>query len=459
MTEKIKLKEGMSAGVLGFGRAGQAVCRYLAAQKLSVLVSDRRQRADLSQAEQQIITQTGARYQGGGHGADFFKGCAFVIKSPGVDPQQRLAREIRALPVPLLGELALAAGRFEVPVIAVTGSNGKTTVTELIGALLKAAGYSVFVGGNIGTPLFEYFLDHSAFDAVVLEISSFQLESCGSFIADVAVLLNITPDHLDRHGSMAHYARAKMKVFASEDQQRLAIINGDDPLIGAYLNLAARQQFCRFGVEPESQVLVGKAEVVARVGGSAQSYRLAGGDLATLTGCYNSAAAILATQPFDLPHRSVTQVLRSFKTGPHRLELVATIKGVRYINDSKATNTGAVKSALGQFDSGVILIAGGSDKGDDFRLLREAVARCVKQLVVIGNSATHLIDALADIVAAERAETLEDAVLRAADMAVAGDVVLLSPACASFDMFRSYTERGRVFKTSVHRLAGVEPTA
>ncbi|THB79641.1 MAG: UDP-N-acetylmuramoyl-L-alanine--D-glutamate ligase [Desulfobulbaceae bacterium] len=456
MSEKIILKEGMRAGVLGFARAGQAVCRYLASRNISVLVSDQRTKQELSSQYQQVLAETRAYYQGGEQSAEFFKGCNFVVISPGVDPGQQLVRDIKALSIPVYGELVLAAGQFEVPVIAVTGTNGKTTVTELIGALLKAGEQSVFVGGNIGRPLFEFFLDRADYKAVVLEISSYQLENCGTFMADIAVLLNITADHLDRHGTMEQYAREKMKIFGNEEQQGQAVINGDDRLTDLYLNLADRTQFSRFGSAPDAQAVIGEESVVIKERNGEQIYDLSDCDLGSVTGRQNSAAALLAVKPFGLNADALRQALRSFKTGPHRLELVDTIKGVKYINDSKATNTGAVKSGLAQFDSGVILIAGGSDKGDDFRLLRDSVGRCVKQLLLIGSSAERLVEALADIVTVSRANSLEDAVRQAASLADEDDVVLLSPACASFDMFDSYIHRGEVFRSIVHQLANAE---
>lgn len=440
--------------MVGFGRSGQAVARYLSRHGARVLISDTRGRSQLNASEEKLIHECSAEYEGGGHTERFLRRAEKIIVSPGVSLEHPTIVQLMDSGVPVLGELALAADHFRAPVIAITGTNGKTTVTEMIGALLVAAGKKVFVGGNIGTPIGEYLLSPGGYDAVVLEVSSFQLDLSGGFTPKVAVLLNITPDHLDRHGSLARYAAAKMKIFDGGQAIELAVMNGDDPLSRRYLYLSGRDSFQRFGHGVEYTACAEGNRITISEEKGAVVYDLSGSDLATLSGCLNSAAALLAVQPFGVRQEIALQTLRSFKTGAHRVQVVAEVEGVTYIDDSKATNTGAVNNAIEQIGSGVILIAGGKDKGDDYRLLRESVSHHVKRLVLIGEAARSIAEALGDLVPVKLAGDMDGAVRYAASRAIPGDTVLLSPACASFDMYRSYKHRGDCFIEAVETLKG-----
>jgi len=435
--------------VVGFGRAGQAMVRYLHQSGAAVRVSDLRRYDELSKAEQALLDECGAVFEGGEHRASFLEGAELVVVSPGVDYRHLALVQARKSGARIAGELAVAAGRFDAPVIAVTGTNGKTTVTELIGALFAAAGKNVFVGGNIGTPIGEYLLSDDAYDAVVLEVSSFQLELCGDFAPDVGILLNISPDHLDRHGTLENYAAAKMNIFGGE--RTYSVSNGDDPLCRRFADDTAGLQPAWFGHDAGFDAAIDGSRIVVR---QALVYDLEGSKLDNLSGRLNSAAALLGLVPFNLDPQCIQAALKSFEPGEHRLHEVDRIDGVVFINDSKATNTGAVKNAIMQVGGAIILIAGGRDKGDDYALLRNSVAAHVKHLMLIGEAAHAIGAILGDLAPVDYPATLEDAVTRAAEIAEPGDRVLLSPACASFDMFDNYQQRGRCFIDAVQGLRG-----
>ncbi|MEE4166115.1 MAG: UDP-N-acetylmuramoyl-L-alanine--D-glutamate ligase [Desulfocapsaceae bacterium] len=445
------IRRGMKVALVGFGRAGQAVLRYLNRRGAELFVSDRRPYEELGQGEQELLEKCNASYEGGAHSSRFLSAAEMVIVSPGIGFDHPVLEEISAQGIPVLGELALAAGKFESPVIAITGTNGKTTVTELAAALLGAAGRKVFVGGNIGIPLFDYFRHPEAYDIVVLEVSSFQLERCGSFMPDVAVLMNITPDHLDRHKTLERYAAAKMRIFHGDGVSR-AVMNGDDRLCRQFKYLSKRDSFLFFGKSSDYAACIKGPGITVLTAKGPRVYDLSQSRMATRSGALNSAAALLAVGSFAVDYSAGLETLRSFEPGAHRLQTVAEIDGVIYIDDSKATNTGAVNIGLEQVGSNIILIAGGKDKGDNYQLLRESVRNCVKHMVLIGETARAMSRDLGDLVPFEFAATMEEAVHTASALASSGDTVLLSPASASFDMFDDYKHRGKVFAGAVQHL-------
>lgn len=447
----------MQAVVIGLGAAGLSTVRYLLARGAQVRVSDRRQEAEIEGETLAFLRQAGIRLECGGHTTAFLAGAEIVIPGPGVPLDLPVLQAAREQGVPILGELALAAGEFPVTVIAVTGSNGKTTVTSLIGHLLRAAGKDPFVGGNIGTPLLDYFADPEAYDAVVLELSSFQLDLAGTFRPDIGLLLNISPDHLDRHGSLEAYAKAKMQLFVSQAAGDCAILGADDP-VAAATPLKAGVRRCTFGRTTGSEALIASGQVRLELeqGGvlRRELYDLGPTRLHSSVNQLNAAAAILAIALLGCDFEGIVRGLAGFEPPPHRMAEVATIDGVRFINDSKATNIGALEAALAGCEAPVVLIAGGRDKGSDYTLLREVIGRKVKYLILLGEAADLMRPALGDVVAHETAESMEDAVRKAMAAAVSGDLVLLAPGCASFDMFSGYEERGRVFAGHVLQLLG-----
>ncbi len=439
---------GAEVAILGLGISGRAAVKYALQCGAQVRVSDHRPKQRFVAEEGEFLAATGILWEAGGHSHDFLSQAGLVLVSPGVNLAMPLLKALQNSGVKLAGELAVAAGELRVPVVAVTGTNGKTTVTTLIGELLRGSGKRVFVGGNIGTPLYEYLCRPDDYDLVVVEVSSFQLESAGAFAPDIGLLLNITPDHLDRHGDLEEYGRVKMRLFAHQKDGDLAIVNGDDPLCLA-LPPGLSCEVQSFGSGTTNTAVIEDGLVRLTLGETTEEYPLAATSLGNSVGLRNSGAAILAARRLGCSPEQIRQGLRDFRLSPHRIEFVAEVDGVTYYNDSKATNTGAVIAALEQFPGNVILIAGGRDKGDDYGLLRAMVAARVRLLVVLGEAAGLLRRALADVVEIVPADSMRQAVALAGERARPGDVVLLSPACASFDMFTSYGHRGNEFKKEV----------
>lgn len=397
------------------------------------------------------IRELGVPIETNGHSRDFFRNVELIVPSPGVPPELPVLTEARERGVTVAGELALAAGRIHSPVIAVTGSNGKTTVTSLIGHLLHKDQRRVFVGGNIGIPVLDYLRGPQDAEVVVLELSSFQLEIGGAFRPDIGLLLNLSPDHIDRHGSLDRYADAKRLIFANQGKDDTAIIGLDDPLVMSK-EISTAGRVIRFGQDPAAEALVTKEGVLIRgrvSGDDDELYNLSATALSSLVNRLNAAAAILAARVSGCAPESIRAGLADYRPPPHRMSLVAEIDGVRYINDSKGTNVGAVAAALASSGERVILIAGGRDKNSDFSQLRDQVQKQVRLLILIGEAAERIEEHLRDAAPVLRAADMQEAVEKAAQFAVAGDTVLLSPACASFDMFTSYAHRGEVFRQAV----------
>lgn len=444
--------------VVGLGASGMAAVRFLHDQGLRVAVSESQPASNLGSADLAVLRELGVAWESGGHSCEFFRDAELIVPSPGVPLDLPVLREARERGVAIAGELAIAAGRLHAPVIAVTGSNGKTTVTSLIGHFLRAAGRETFVGGNIGTPVLEYLRGAQGAEAVVLELSSFQLEIGGAFRPDIGLLLNLSPDHLDRHGSMEGYAAAKRRIFKNQGAGDTAILGADDPMVMAE-PVVTGAQVLRFGAVSgcEAQVVTEGVVLDLAIGGQKieEKYDLRDTALASSINRLNAAAAILAVRVFGCNAGEIRAGLASYAPPAHRMALVAEIGGVRYVDDSKGTNIGAVAAALASCGDRVILIAGGRNKGSDFSLLAESVARHVRHLILIGEAAAQMSRQLGSLVPLTMAASMEDAVRRAAEIALAGDTVLLSPACASFDMFTSYAHRGEVFRQAVRELRPV----
>lgn len=438
--------------VMGLGVSGRAALRYLVSRGVQVSVSDAGDIQRWPQDDREFIERHRIEYECGGHTLEFLQRADRVLVSPGIMQDLDVLCRLREQGVAVLGELAFVAPLLDKPVVAITGTNGKTTVTALVGELLREAGKKVFVGGNIGTSLFEYLQEGLDVDVLVLELSSFQLEMAGPFKADVAVLLNITPDHLDRHGSMEAYANAKGNVFAGQGKDDTAVLCGDDPWCRNVLPGISAGHTLLFGRAAGCQARVAPHAVTLQWLGKSEHYDLRGSMLDTVTGGLNSAAAIAAVRSLGCPVDAIVKGLKRFQVAAHRMMQVGELAGVCYYDDSKATNTGAVISALENFAGHVILIAGGRGKGEDYSLLRESVQQKVRLLILLGESREEMAAALQGTTKIMMAPTMEEAVRLAASQAMPGDTVLLSPACASFDMFENYGHRGRVFAGSVEAL-------
>ena len=457
MDKKQLIIPGQTVCVIGLGVTGKSAVRYCLSKGAKVRVSDARSRETFVKEEAVFLKNKNVEWEAGGHTYDFISKSDLFLPSPGVDLRTPLIRSLTAAGIRLAGELAVMAGEIDVPVVAVTGTNGKTTVTSLIGEVLTGAGKRVFVGGNIGTPLYECCLSGIDYDVIVVEVSSFQLECSGDFSPDIAILLNITPDHLDRHGTIEDYISAKGRIFLGQKSESLAIINGDDQLCQK-IEIAKDVKIEQFGRSKSCFLDISDAQFVVR--SSRQDREDFSISLTGLDGftSYNYGAAFLALRRLGLSMLEIENGFESFRALPHRLEFVAQVNGISFVNDSKATNTGAVIGALKQIKDDIVLIAGGRNKGDDFSLLRQSVEKKVHGVVLLGESAGEIEASLKDLVECKRALTMEDAVTMAYRMARVGDTVLLSPACASFDMFSSYGNRGNIFKAAVMNLVEQERT-
>ncbi|HHL35136.1 MAG TPA: UDP-N-acetylmuramoyl-L-alanine--D-glutamate ligase [Desulfobulbaceae bacterium] len=444
------------AVVVGLGMSGMAAIRFFRDRGIEVAVSEYRPLADLAGEERAMIRELA--HETGGHSEQFVLQGDCIVPSPGVPLDLPVLQAARTASIPIVGELALAAGMFSVPVIGVTGSNGKTTVTSLIGTLLRTCGYRPFVGGNIGNPLLSALTRRDEYDVQVLELSSFQLDLAGEFRPDIGLLLNLTPDHLDRHGTMEAYVRAKMGMFRHQGPQDYAILGGDDPLVIQQAE-NIRASVATFGHGEQRQAHIVDDEIYVDLPGRGSGcFSLAGTGLDSPVNRLNAAAAILAVISFGAKERCVDDGLQAFVPAEHRMTRVAEIRGVVFINDSKATNVGAMAAALKSCPIGVVLIAGGRDKQGDFRELREIVRARVAHMLCIGEAAAMLEEVFGDLTRVERAADMQTAVARGAVLAKPGQIVLLAPGCASFDMFSDYKERGRVFTAAVHALMDMENT-
>lgn len=449
------LVPGMKGVVVGCGKAGLSVVRFLLDRHICVAVSEGRTADQLDAGMVADLQSRGVLFEFGGHTEDFLTSFDFVVPSPGIPLDLPVLNAVRQKGVKIVGELGLAAGNYKVPVIGVTGSNGKTTVTSLIGSLLAHGKQKVFVGGNIGTPLLEYFASKEQPSVVVLELSSFQLDLAGAFRPDIGLILNISPDHLDRHHTVEAYVGAKLKLVRHQRLGDRLILGGDDARL-AGISSVDNVEVYRFGMDKECAASIKGDLINLRLMEDGvlrqEIYNLEGTHLTSFVNRLNAAAAILAVRLAGCSRDHVQSGLNVFQPPLHRMTEVAVIDGVRYINDSKATNCGAMHAALQGCSESVVLIAGGREKGGDWQLLRDVLAQKVCQLILIGEAAEKMRRVFEDIVPVTLAESMDAAVQAARTFARNGDLVLLAPGCASFDMYSGYEERGREFMKSVQRL-------
>ena len=432
-----------AALVIGLGRSGLAAARLLAARGWTVTVTDRRSEMELGEALDRL--PPGVRTVLGGHPETALDGVGLVVTSPGVPPDAPILRAAAARGLTVLPEIELAwRHRREAPLVAVTGSNGKSTVTSLIAAALCEGGIAAAAGGNLGTPASELVLK-GGWDVWVLEVSSFQAEAFDEFRPDVAVLLNVSQDHLERHPDMEAYARAKYRLFARQRPEDTAVLNADDRLAAATPTAARRR---RFSLEAPADATVRDGTLVL------DGEPLLPASALRIEGRHNVAnalAAALAAEAAGAPREAIRRALERFEGLPHRHRTVAERGGVRWVDDSKATNVGAAAAALAGYpERSVHLILGGLGKGQSFEALAPAVRRAAVRVYLIGRDAGIIAEALEGTAPLERCGTLEEAVRRAAAAARPGETVLLAPACASFDQFTDYAARGEAFA----RLAG-----
>ena len=452
--------KGKNILVAGLARSGLAMTRFLTEQGARVTVTDQATADGLGDFARQA-EELGARLELGGHRLETFTKADLVVISPGVPHHLGPLEKARQKGIPVIGEIELASRFIKVPIVAITGTNGKTTTTEMVGRILAASGRRVFVGGNIGNPLIEIVASHHELDVIVAEISSFQLDTTISFRPQIAVLLNISADHLDRYPDMQTYVASKAKIFTNQQPRDTAIINGNDPRVQGVKDLIAarRLTFYRSNdpatAPADAAAVVSADRLILQVPGSGRKVvELSNAGLLGAHNRENMAAAALAAMSAGADLEAVKSVLNRFEALGHRLEPVATIDGVHFVNDSKATNIDAVIRALECFSGPVVLIMGGRNKGYAFNALRNHVRQRVKKLIVMGEAAAEITEMLGDLPAlgTTRVSDMQEAVRTAFETAAAGETVLLSPACASFDMFGNYAERGNEFRRQVEAL-------
>jgi UDP-N-acetylmuramoylalanine--D-glutamate ligase len=437
--------------VVGAARSGVAAAELLVRRGAAVTLTDVRQTI----AEDAQLRDAGVQLELGGHRPQTLLGADLIVLSPGVPPAQPAIAEARAAGVPVMGELELASRWLRGRVVAITGTKGKSTTTTLTGRMLEAGGHHVLVGGNIGLALSAQ-VDDSTEDTIhVVETSSFQLEAAETFHPWIAVLLNFSPDHLDRHADLAEYAAAKARIFANQTAGDWAVLNADDEA-SQVLAQDARSQRLLFAVEHDLKdgVVVAGDAIVRRSGGGEQvlvplsAVKLLGRHLLADVAAAAAVASLAGVEP-----EAMTRAVESFTGLEHALEPVTELGGVRFVNDSKATNIESALRAIQSFDTGLVVILGGKFKGGDFADLRDALKARTASVVAIGEATPLVHQGLDPAVPVHDAADMVAAVRTAFAVAAPGDTVLLAPACSSFDMFVNYAERGRVFKREVRRLA------
>jgi UDP-N-acetylmuramoylalanine--D-glutamate ligase len=441
--------------VVGLGKSGLAASRVLREKGASVTACDIRSLEDLGPSVKRLIDR-GVKVVAGDYFSVNRENTELVVTSPGIPRTESPLVEAEQQGIPIWGELELAYRYSPAPFVGITGTNGKTTTTALVGEILKEARCPCIVGGNIGLPLVEEVIRLTPEHIVVAEVSSFQLESIEKFRPQVAAVLNITPDHLDRHYSMEGYMAAKARILENQQEQDFAVLNYDD-MLTRMLATQARGNVVFFSRlrQLDQGVYIEDNQVVVNLDG--QKVPLLPTAEIRIPGAHNlenALAAVACTWVLGISPAKIRDTLRVFPGVPHRLEFVAEINGVQFINDSKGTNPDAAIKALEAYPNPLILIAGGKNKGSDFAELAAKIKERVRTLVLVGQAAPDIRDAVERVGYRNiyQASTFEEAVLTAARLAQPGYVVLLSPACASWDMFNSYEERGNLFKRIVQDL-------
>ena len=398
----------------------------------------------------------GIKTEIGFHNQETFNRACVMVPSPGIPLTNKFIKTALNLGVGITGELDIFTRYNHLPIIAITGTNGKTTTTTLIGDMLKACGMNPFVGGNIGTPLVDHLMSNETADVIVAEISSFQLDISKRFKPDVGVLLNISEDHLDRYEDYKAYDDSKWSIFKNQDASNKAVINQS---INGFYKKSQKlpSKIFIFSSGKDTPVNYGAEIGSKKIEITLQDFkhRIQTSQLKELAGTHNKeniAAAVLACLALDADIKGILKGLQTFKNLAHRMEFIKAIDGISFYNDSKATNTDAVIRAIECFKKNIILILGGREKDTDFSLLVNDVKKSVKTIIAIGESKIHIRDAFENICSLKEAQNMKDAVQTAFDSAVKDDIVLLSPACASFDMYDNYAHRGNDFITHVNGL-------
>jgi len=439
--------------VVGLGVSGLWTARWLARQGADVTVSEIRPEQGLENKVLRELRDMGVALETGGHKKKTFLDKDLIIVSPGVPQDMPSLGAAMERGVPVMGELEFASRLIQTPMIAITGTNGKSTVTEFLGLMLKNAGLRCFVGGNIGTPLMAYAAEGQEADYVVVEVSSFQLDTIETFCPFISVILNISPDHLDRYPSYEAYVESKLRIFKNQGTGSYLILNDDDKRLSS-VKPSAQVSVLRYGIEKKEgrHVFLEDKKVKTSLDGvenkwfSLESFGLVGDhNLENLLG------SVLVGLTVGLNPTVIQENIDGFKGLPDRLEMVGELNGVLFYNDSKATNVDAAVKAVQSFDQPLVMIAGGRDKGADYGPLVRVSQGRVRGSVLLGEARGLLAKSFEGVIPYSMVEDMEEAVSKAFSMAHRGDVVLLAPACSSFDMFSDYSHRGRVFRSAVEK--------
>ncbi len=440
--------------ILGAGRSGLAAARLLQHQNAQVFISE------LANAEDRVteieaLRKTGVGFEFGGHSEKVFN-ADLVVLSPGISTRSEIVQQIAARKIPIWSELELAFRFCPGPIIAITGSNGKSTTTALIGEMFKRAGRNHIVAGNIGYPFSDAVQEMDSGTAAIVEVSSFQLETIRQFKPNIAILLNVTADHLDRHETFDAYLKTKLRLFENQAEGDFAVFNAEDEATERAtrsLNLQSKSVQLHTRQKRESGCFVEHGRIQFHFEEKRLDV-LAAKEIA-LQGTHNLSNAMASTSAAllaEIPVEAIQTTLGNFRGLEHRLELVRELNGVKYVNDSKATNLESMRAGLNSFQQPLVVIAGGRAKEDDFQRIQKTISNKVKRMVLIGEAADKIPGALQNGILVTKAGSLRDAVTEASSSAQAGEVVLFCPGCSSFDMFRDFEDRGRQFKKLVENL-------
>lgn len=443
--------EGQKVLVIGLGKTGKALCRFLIGRKAQVKVSEKnspeKMRKDL-----EFWARKGITIETGSHNLSSFLNADLIIPSPGVPPLPEMDTA-KANGIPVISEAELASRFLKGKIVGITGSNGKSTTATLTHKMLKAGRLEAYLAGNIGTPLISFVEKSADFHIYVTELSSFQLEYIEHFSASVSVFLNLSPDHLDWHKNYENYFEAKKKLILSQEKGGFAILNRDDPAVWALAEKTPARVLA-FSRQKEIQngCCIQNNWIVLRDTTEEKIIKVSDIPLLGKHNLENVMASALVGHIFSLPVSVIRDSIQSFQGLEHRLEKVANIRGVEFYNDSKATNVDASITSIGSFNQPIILILGGRDKGGDFKKLKKPVRERVKKVFLIGEAKDHIKEALDNEVPTDTVSSLAEAVSEGFASAKPGEIVLLAPACTSFDMFKNFEDRGKIFKKEVHSL-------
>ena len=439
--------------VVGLARTGLATSKFLKAKGSIVNTTEMKPKEEMKETVLELEGMS-IPTEWGGHRTETFLKQDLIVVSPGVGLNIEPIQKALKKGIQVMSEIELAYHFIRIPIIAVTGTNGKTTTTLLIGEMLKQEGKRVGVGGNVGEPLILFADGGDRWEVLVVEISSFQLEAIEDFRPRFSVLLNITEDHLDRYPRYEDYIEAKVRIFTNQNSGDVAVLNRDDPIVMKYgAKVKAKKVFFSLKERLDEGAFSRDQRILLRVGGKEEDYSLTQTALKGIHNVENMMAALTTARIFGCSKKAIEAALNRFEGLEHRLEFVREVEGVRFYNDSKGTNVGSVVKSLQSFSEPIVLIAGGKDKKGDLTPLRELIESRVKHLILIGEAKERMAREFGGLTDMAMAKNLEEAVLLAYQLAKRGDVVLLSPACSSFDMFKDYKERGKVFKEAVAQIS------